>query len=254
LIEITFLGTGTSMGVPVISCNCPACISDDAKDKRLRASVMIKINNKVIVIDTGPDFRQQMLRENVKRIDALLITHSHKDHIAGLDDVRPYNYIMNKAMDLYASTDTMNAIKKEFSYVFLKEKYPGVPDINLIEINDKSFFIDDIKVTPIKLLHHKMNVLGFRIGNFSYITDTNYISDNELQKMMHSEVVVISALRKKKHLSHFSLDEALNILKILNPQKAYITHISHQMGKHEDVQKELPARVYFAYDGLKIIV
>ncbi len=253
-MEITFLGTGTSMGVPVISCECPTCTSNDIRDKRLRSSVVVKTMDKHIVIDTGPDFRQQMLREKIAKIDAILVTHSHKDHIAGLDDVRPYNYIMNKSMDLYASKETIKAVRTEFSYIFSKDKYPGVPDINLIEIDNTPFLIGAVEVIPIQLLHYKMNVLGFRIGGFSYITDTNYISDIELQKMAQSDVIVISALRKKKHLSHFNLEESIAILKKLNPAKGYLTHISHQMGKYKDVEKELPDNIHLAYDGLKIIV
>lgn len=251
-MKITFLGTGTSMGVPVICCKCSTCTSDDEKDKRLRTSLLIETDEKVIVIDTGPDFRQQMLREKVSTLDAILFTHSHKDHIAGLDDVRAYNYFMNKPMDVYASMFTMKSIKNEFSYIFSKDEYPGVPKINLIEISDKPFTINNTEVLPINVLHYKMPVLGFRIGNFSYITDANYISESELDKIYGSEVIIINALRKKKHLTHFTLEEAINIINVLKPKRAYLTHISHQMGKYADIEKELPANIFLAYDGLKI--
>jgi len=253
-MKITFLGTGTSMGVPVICCKCPVCTSDDFRDKRLRTSVLIEINGCNIVVDTGPDFRQQMLRENITNVDAVLITHSHKDHIAGLDDVRAYNYFMNKPMDVYAGLSTQHAIKNEFTYVFSKNKYPGVPEINLIKFSNKPFKIHDIEIIPVRTLHFKMVVYGFRIGNFTYITDANYISTNELKKIQGSEIIVINALRKKKHVSHFNLDEAINILNKLKPKTAYLTHISHQMGKYDDIQKELPPNINLAYDGLQIII
>jgi len=253
-MKITFLGTGTSMGVPVICCKCPVCSSDDKRDKRLRTSVMVEVDENVFVIDTGPDFRQQMLRENVTKLDAVLITHSHKDHIAGLDDVRAFNYFMNKPMDVYTSLFTQKSIKNEFSYVFSDDNYPGIPKINLIKIPSKPFKINGIEITPIESLHHKMPVLGFRIGNFSYITDANFISQTELEKMYESEVIVINALRKKKHLSHFTLAEAIDILTLLKPKTAYLTHISHQMGKYAELEKEIPDNVHLAYDGLKIII
>ena len=253
-MKITFLGTGTSMGVPVICCKCPVCTSEETRDKRLRTSVLVEINQTIFVIDTGPDFRQQMLRENVYKLDAVLMTHAHKDHTAGLDDVRAYNYFMNKPMDVYASSATQTSLKKEFPYVFSKDKYPGVPEINLIKFTNKHFKINDIDIIPIKTLHLKMTVFGFRIGNFTYITDANQISPNELNKIKGSEIIVLNALRKKKHVSHFNLEEAIAILDKLNPKTAYLTHISHQMGKYFDLEKELPPNVHLAYDGLKIIV
>lgn len=251
-MDITFLGTGTSMGVPVICCKCETCSSKDLRDKRLRTSVMIEVNNSVFVIDSGPDFRQQMLRENVTQLDAIIITHSHKDHTSGLDDVRAYNYFMNKTMDVYGNKNTLNSIKGEFAYVFSEEKYPGSPEISLVEIKNEPFYINDIEFIPIEGKHYKMNVLGFRIKNFTYLTDINYLSEKELDKIKGSEVVVINALRKKKHLSHFNLEEAIEIINILQPRKAFLTHISHQMGKYEDISKELPANIFLAYDGLKI--
>jgi len=251
-MEVTFLGTGTSMGVPVICCTCNSCLSDNEKDKRLRTSLMIHVKNNVFVIDAGPDFRQQMLRENISKLDAILVTHSHKDHIAGLDDVRAYNYFMNKPMDVYASHDTINAIKNEFFYVFEDEKYPGVPEINLIEIAHKPFNINGVDIIPIEGLHHKMPVVAFRIDDFTYITDMNFISDAELEKAYGTKTLVINALRAKKHLSHFSLSEAIEIIQKIKPQKAYLTHVSHMMGKYDEINKILPANIFLAYDGLKL--
>ncbi|MEE4177344.1 MAG: MBL fold metallo-hydrolase [Bacteroides sp.] len=253
-MEITVLGTGTSQGVPVVACNCPVCKSMDTKDKRLRTSVLLKKGESCFVIDAGPDFRQQMLRENVEKLDGVVITHSHKDHIGGLDDVRAFNWVQKKPMDVYASHQVLRVVEKEFSYAFEEDKYPGVPQINLHPIDSQPFFIHDLKVIPIKALHFKMPVLGFRIGDFSYLTDANAIAPEELDKMRGSRFVIINALRKEKHISHFNLEEAIAILQELAPQRGYLTHISHQMGLHKDIEKELPAHIHLAYDGLKIRV
>ncbi len=251
-MKITFLGTGTSQGVPVIACECEVCKSLDRKDKRLRSSVMIETQGNVFVIDAGPDFREQMLRANVKHLDALLLTHAHKDHIAGLDDVRAFNYIQKKAIDVYAREDVQIAIKNEFSYAFAIYKYPGVPEINLHKVENKTFDINHINIIPIEVMHFGLKIFGFRIGDFTYITDANFINDEEIQKIKGSKVVVLNALRKKKHVSHFNLEEAVALLKIIKPEHAYITHISHMMGFHEEVQKELPDFIKFAFDGLCI--
>ena len=251
-LKITFLGTGTSQGVPVIACECEVCKSLDTKDKRLRSSVMIESQGNVIVIDTGPDFREQMLREKVKHLDAVLLTHAHKDHVAGLDDVRAFNYIQKKAIDLYALDDVNIAIRNEFSYAFAIYKYPGVPEINLHSIENKPFSINHIEVLPIEVMHFGLKILGYRIGDFTYITDANFISEHELEKVKGSKVVVLNALRKKKHVSHFSLNEAVAVLERIQPERAYLTHVSHMMGFHEEVQKELPSFIKFAYDGLSI--
>ncbi len=251
-MKITFLGTGTSQGVPVIACECEICKSKDVRDQRLRSSVMIEVQGNVIVIDTGPDFRAQMLRSNVKHLDAVLLTHAHKDHIAGLDDVRAFNYIQKKAIDLYASEDVNIAIKNEFSYAFAIYKYPGVPEINLHTIENKPFEINHIKVIPIEVFHFGLKIFGYRVADFTYITDANYISNIEIDKIKGSKVLVLNALRKKKHVSHFCLEEAVTILEQIKPDRAYITHISHMMGLHEEVQKELPEFIRFAYDGLSI--
>ncbi len=249
-MKITFLGTGTSQGVPVIACNCAICQSTDSKDKRLRTSVMVEIQNKTLVIDSGPDFRQQMLRENVKSLDAIIFTHQHKDHIAGLDDVRAFNHVLQRPMDVYADDRVLKAIRNEFAYSFAENKYPGVPDINLHHIQSEIFNVGGVQVQPIQIMHLKLPILAFRIEDFTYITDANYISDIEKEKIKGSKVLVVNALRKKKHISHFTLEEALELIKEVKPERAYLTHLSHQMGKHEDIQKELPENVYIAYDGL----
>lgn len=251
-MKITFLGTGTSQGVPVIACNCEVCLSKNPKDKRLRTSILIEDKGKVIVIDTGPDFRQQMLRANVQQLDAVVFTHEHKDHVAGLDDVRAFNFKQQKDMEVFATEQVQTALKREFYYAFTEKKYPGVPNINLNSITNKSFKVGGVELTPIDVWHYKMPVKAFRVGNFTYITDANRIEENELEKIRGSEVIVINALRKEAHISHFTLDEAMELLKELKPKKAYLTHISHLLGKHDEVQKELPDFIEIAWDGLSI--
>ncbi len=251
-MRVTFLGTGTSQGVPVIACGCDVCTKGGEKDRRLRTSVMIEVDNTVFNIDAGPDFRQQMLRENVKRLDAILITHCHKDHIAGLDDVRSFNYLYKKPMDIYAVPRDQKAIENEFAYAFGEDKYPGVPEFNMHTIGYEKFSVNGVEIIPLPALHLKMEVMGFRIGDFSYITDTNYIPASTLKLIAGSKVVVLNALRKRKHISHYNLDEAVKILEFLRPEQAFITHISHLMGFHDEVEKELPEFIRFAYDGLKI--
>ncbi|MFN5183093.1 MAG: MBL fold metallo-hydrolase [Bacteroidota bacterium] len=253
-MNVTFLGTGTSQGIPVIGCKCIVCISNDSKDKRLRTSALIELNGVTIVIDSGPDFRQQMLRENVNHVDAILFTHEHKDHMAGLDDVRAYNYLTKKAMDIYGSKCVHEAIKRDFHYVFHSEKYPGVPDLNLKEISDAPFWVNDVRILPIKVKHHKMNVNAFRINDFTYITDANKIEDNELEKVKGSKIIVLNALRKEPHISHFTLHQAIQLLTQLKPEKAYLTHFSHQLGLHKEIELELPEFILPAYDGLKICI
>ena len=247
-MKITFLGTGTSQGVPVIACKCEVCCSTDKNDKRLRSSVLIEIENQIFVIDAGPDFRQQMLRKNVQKLDAILLTHEHKDHIGGLDDVRAFNFVMKKPSEIYAEKRVHEAIKREYAYVFAKFKYPGIPQMNLHEIDETPFLINNIKIEPLRVYHHKLPILGFKIGNFAYITDTNSIPDKK--KLYKLDILVINALRKEKHISHFNLHEALDLINEVKPKKAYLTHISHLMGKHEITGKELPENVFLAYDGL----
>lgn len=251
-MKITFLGTGTSQGVPLIACRCKVCRSSDNKDKRLRSSIMLEYHNTRIVIDTGPDFRQQMLREKVENLDAVVFTHEHKDHIAGLDDVRAFNFIQQKHMDVYASSRVQSAIKREFAYIFADEKYPGIPLINLHEITTSPFKINDIELIPVEVMHYKMPVLGFRIGDFTYITDAKSISDNEKEKIKGSKILVLNALRREEHISHFTFEEAIELVAELQIETGYFTHISHQLGLHEEVSKELPSNIFLAYDGLKI--
>ena len=249
-IKITFLGTGTSSGVPMIACNCNVCLSSDKKDKRLRTSILVQSNTTCLVIDTTPDFRYQMLRTNTQKLDAVVFTHPHKDHIGGLDDVRAFNFFSNMPMQLYANELTSNAIKNEMHYAFTSHKYPGVPNLVLNHIDNQIFSIGNITLQPIKALHLKMPVLGFRIGDFSYITDANYIEDIEKQKIIGSKILVLNALRKEKHISHFSLSEAIGLAEELQIPEVYFTHISHQLGKNNDINKELPAHIKLAFDGL----
>jgi phosphoribosyl 1,2-cyclic phosphate phosphodiesterase len=251
-LKITFLGTGTSQGVPVIACECNVCQSHDSRDKRLRSSILVEYENATFIVDTGPDFREQMLRAQVKRLDAILITHAHKDHIGGLDDVRAFNYKQRTSIDVYSRSDVQESIKREFSYAFAKNRYPGVPKITLHTIENTPFLINKIPIIPIDVLHYRIHVFGYRFGDFTYITDANYISDDEKKKIMGTKVLVINALRKEKHISHFTLNEAIEIISEIKPQQAYLTHISHLMGLHQDVEKELPANINLAYDGLVI--
>lgn len=247
-----FLGTGTSQGVPVIACKCEVCQSNDPKDARLRTSMLVSIDGKNIVIDTGPDFRQQMLREKVDTLEAVLFTHEHKDHISGMDDIRAFNYAAQKPMDIYASELVEIGLKKEFHYVFGDFKYPGIPQVNLHRIGDEPFEVMGEKIIPINVLHYKLPVKAFRIRNFTYITDANFISEEEMRKIEGTDYLVINALRKTTHISHFTLDEAIEIINRVKPKKAYLTHISHLMGKHAEVTRELPPHVEIAYDGLEI--
>ncbi len=256
VFHITFLGTGTSQGVPVIACDCSVCLSDNPKDKRLRSSILIEINDKVLVVDTGPDFRQQMLRENVKQLDAVLFTHEHKDHTAGLDDVRAFNFLQNKAMDLYVNANTQETLTREYEYAFNNKAYPGVPQLNfkLIKENQQSLIVEGIPFNLVYLWHYKLKVIGYRLGNFAYCTDVNKIDAEEKDKLKNLDVLVLTALRIEKHISHFNLEEALEIIAELKPKKAYLTHISHLLGKHDEVEKQLPSNVFLAYDGLKISI
>jgi phosphoribosyl 1,2-cyclic phosphate phosphodiesterase len=251
-LNINFLGTGTSSGVPMIGCHCEVCISQDPKDNRLRSSILVSSETTRFVIDTTPDFRYQMLRSKTERLDAVVFTHPHKDHIAGLDDIRAFNHFSKKPIDIYAGANTEEAIRRDFYYAFTETRYPGVPDLNIIGIDRDPFMVGDIKLQPIHVAHHNMAVLGFRMGDFTYITDANYIEPQEQEKIKGSKVLVINALRKEKHLSHYTLSEAIELATSLEIPRVYLTHISHQMGVHTVVSDELPANVSLAYDGLQI--
>ncbi|MDB9791616.1 MAG: MBL fold metallo-hydrolase [Bacteroidota bacterium] len=251
-MKVTFLGTGTSQGVPIITCTCVVCSSTDPRDNRLRTSVLIETERTNIVIDTGPDFRQQMLRENVHKVDAILFTHGHKDHTAGFDDIRGFNWKTKEAMEVYSNEEVEIVLKRDFHYAFAEHKYPGVPNLNLNVIQNKNFMIRDIPITPIEVLHYKLPVFGYRIGDFSYITDANFISESEKEKLKGSKVLVLNALRKSEHISHFTLDQAVAIAREIGAEQTYLIHMSHQMGLHAEVDSELPEGINLAYDGLAV--
>ncbi len=250
--RLTFLGTGTSTGVPVVACDCEVCRSDDRRDQRLRTSAMIEINDVRLIIDCGPDFRYQMIREKVDNISAIIFTHGHRDHIAGLDDVRAFNYVLNKTVDIYASKDVVDAINKEFPYILHEKRFFGAPQLRFNIIKNELFNVDGVSITPVEVMHHKMTVFGFRVGPLSYITDASHISDQEKKKLYGTDTLVINALRKSRHISHFSLEEAIELIQDINPKRAYITHLSHFMGLHERIEESLPDNVFIAYDGLKL--
>lgn len=249
---VRFLGTGTSSGVPLIGCQCEVCTSTDTHDKRLRSSVLVELEGKTIIIDCGPDFRQQMLREDVRQLDAILMTHSHKDHTGGLDDIRAYNFILKRDMHVYLDSYTELVIRTHYDYIFAKDPYPGIPRVQLHNIGNAPFMVDGIEIIPIQVYHHKMPVFGFRIGDFTYITDANRIDEAEKEKVKGSKVLVLNALRREAHISHFTLSEALALVDELKPDRTYLTHISHQLGRYAEVSKELPYNVFLAFDGLKV--
>ena len=252
-LEITFLGTGTSQGIPVIACDCVVCQSADPRDNRTRSSILISVNGENYVVDTGPDFRAQMLRENVKSLRAVLFTHEHKDHVAGMDDVRAFNYKEKRDMEIFCSERVEEALMREFYYVFESIKYPGVPSVNVNRIENNAFMLPcGERIIPVEVMHYKMPVFGFRIKDFTYITDAKTVDDSEVEKVKGSRVLVVNALRKNEHISHFNLDEALDFIEKINPEMAYLTHISHLFDTHEEIERELPKNVRVAYDGLKI--
>ncbi|HOE58821.1 MAG TPA: MBL fold metallo-hydrolase [Bacteroidales bacterium] len=251
-MRITFLGTGTSQGVPVIACECDICTSTDPRDRRLRSSVLIQEGAMNIVIDAGPDFRCQMLRAGIKTLRAVLITHGHKDHIAGLDDVRPFNYFTHEPIDVYAAREVQEDIRRDFFYAFDDDKYPGIPEIELHTIDYSPFSIDKLEVIPFELWHNRLKILGFRIGDFAYITDASYIPEISMQLLTGLDVLVINALRLEPHVAHFNLPQALDIIHRLSPRSAFLTHISHRLGKHGEIERILPPYVSVAYDGLEI--
>jgi phosphoribosyl 1,2-cyclic phosphate phosphodiesterase len=251
-VKVTFLGTGTSQGVPVIACGCEVCTSADQHDKRLRSSILIEAEDKTVAIDSGPDFRYQMLRANVQHLDAIVYTHEHKDHVAGMDDVRAFNFKQQEPMNIYADPRVQAALMREFPYVFAENKYPGIPQVDMHAIGEEGFHIGSIHFTPIEVMHYKLPVLGFRINDFTYITDAKTVSDQEKEKIKGSTILVINALQKQTHISHFTLDEAIAFAQEMGAETTYFTHISHRLGKHADVMAELPAGIELAYDGLTV--
>ena len=255
-MKLTFLGTGTSLGVPVVACRCAVCQSTDWHDKHLRTSALVETDEgKNILIDIGPDFREQMLREKVTHLDSILITHAHRDHVGGLDDIRSFNYVQNKKMDIYCNHEARETIERDYHYIFTEHEFPGLPEANMHELSgDKPFVAAGVEIVPIKAMHKYLPVLGYRIGKLGYITDANYISPTEMRKLYGVELLVINALRKTKHFSHFCLPEALDVIDQVQPKEAYITHVSHEMGFYAEVSNELPPHVHIAYDGLKVTV
>jgi len=253
-VKLTFLGTGTSQGVPVVACQCAVCLSENPKDKRLRASVMIETEGQCLVVDAGPDFRQQMLTHQVRHLNGILITHEHVDHIFGLDDIRAFNWVQKQATDIYAEERVQIAIRRIFDYVFSTWKYPGIPQMHLHLIENSSFMINDLEIIPVRGYHYKLPVFGFRFGKIAYVTDVNHLEDAEIEKLQGLDVLVLNALRKEDHISHYSLNQALEVIAEVKPGKAYLTHLSHQMGFYDEVQAELPENVFLAYDGLEITI
>ena len=253
-MRFTFLGTGTSQGVPVIACDCATCVSVDPRDKRLRTSLLFESKGIVLLFDAGPDFRQQMLRQNVKRLDSIILTHEHKDHIAGMDDVRAFNFRSNDAIDIYAEERVQKSIKREYSYVFSQKHYPGIPRMRLKTINDLPFSIKGVEIIPVRVMHWNLEIYGFRVGSFAYITDASSIPKESFDLLKGVDYLVINALRKERHISHFNLEEALRVIGEIDPQFGYITHIGHQMGSYEDIQRELPENIILSYDGLSVEV
>ena len=253
-MKITVLGSGTSQGVPVITCECEVCRSLDFRDKRLRSSIHIEIEELSLVIDTGPDFRQQMLNNQIRQLDAILFTHEHKDHTAGMDDIRSFNFKQKEDIPIYAREQVLVQLKQEFAYVFAEKKYPGAPKISENIIINAPFKIQNVNITPIHVMHHKLPVFGFRIRDFTYITDANAIDEKELEKIKGSKILILNALQKKEHLSHFNLNQAIKIAQKIDADQTYFIHISHKMGLHNSVARELPKNIHLAYDGLKLVV
>jgi phosphoribosyl 1,2-cyclic phosphate phosphodiesterase len=253
-LKVIFLGTGTSQGVPVIACSCAVCQSIDYRDKRLRSSIYIEQDETAVVIDTGPDFRQQMLVNRIQKVDAIVFTHEHKDHTAGLDDIRAFNFKSKKDMPVYATDRVAAQLRQEYAYIFADYKYPGIPRVEIVPITNQAFQVGSLQFQPIEVLHYKLPVFGYRIGSFVYITDANYIGETEKNMAKGAEVLVLNALQKEPHISHFTLDEAIEMATELGAKKTYFTHISHKLGRHMDIERELPKGMALAYDGLEISI
>lgn len=253
-MKITVLGSGTSQGVPVIACDCEVCRSIDFRDNRLRPAIHIEVDGTSIVIDTGPDFRQQMLRANIKRVDAVLYTHQHKDHTAGMDDLRSFNFRQKEDIPIYGRQSVIDQLKKEFEYIFVdpNQKYPGVLNVEVSIIENKPFYIQDVEIIPIDVLHYRLPVFGFRIKDFTYITDVSEIPEEEMKKVAGTKVLILDALQKEDHISHFTLSQAIEVAQKIQPEQTYFTHISHKMGLHAEVEAELPENIFLSYDGLVI--
>lgn len=251
-MKVSFLGTGTSQGVPVIGCNCAVCTSLDFRDQRFRSSIHFEVDGISLVVDTGPDFRMQILRAGIKKLDAVLFTHEHKDHTAGLDDIRAFNFLQKKDMPVFGRSHVLEQIQREYAYIFSGKKYPGIPMVETIEIDDQPFQIEGIQIIPIPVMHYKLPVLGFRIGDFTYITDANFIAEESIELIRGTEILVLNALQKEAHISHFTLDEAVAIAKRIGAKQTYFTHISHRLGLHAQIDEELPQGIALAYDGLKV--
>lgn len=254
MMTITLLGTGTSQGVPVVGCQCEVCQSSNPRDNRLRTSAFVEVEGVNLLIDTGPDLRQQLLREHFSHIDAVLVTHEHKDHLAGLDDIRPVYFMQKHPMDIYAMQRVLSVIRKDFDYAFTDHPYPGAPSFQLHPVRYDHFFVKNVEIQPIQVRHLTLPILGFRIGKFAYITDASFVSDSELAHLQELEVLVVNALHIEKHYSHFNLEEALHFIEVVKPKHAYLTHVSHHMGLYSNVEKILPPNVTLGYDGLKITI
>lgn len=250
--SITFLGTGTSQGIPMIGCDCPVCTSDDPKDKRLRASALVEYEGRKFLIDAGPDFRQQMLREGVRHLDAILLTHHHKDHTGGLDDVRSFNYLEKRSFPIYCEASVQESLRKEYYYVFSESPYPGAPQMDLRTITSLPFEIEGVRIVPIRAMHYKLPVLGFRFGDCAYVTDANYIPESEFEKLEGVKVFVVNTVKRTQHISHFSLPEAIAVAQRTGAGRCYLTHLSHLLPRHRDLASQLPEGIQPAWDGLRI--